>query len=359
MDCKEMHGLISEYLDDTLPVEQKKNMEAHLDQCDSCRRELAFHRQIQGALQGLGRETITAPAGFLDKVSAALQREAQKPRRKFVLLPAAWHKGVAAAAIFLLIVGNTVYFNDGVRTALGDMISGSTGQSTLVTIQPDGQVNLPEDPLGATIEPVSENPPDDPGLVPTDNNRPEGQPGDITANQASGEQTVTSQPTDPVGPSGQEAPTQEQHVLLADELIATSTYLRIATADLNVGKVQAEAIAVGAGAVVQTYPAQQETDGKKAVLIKITVPVGQAKGLIADLSNLGKVQKLQDDQQNLSASYKETQVYYNDLTARLAKETNVAERQRLEAQIAAYKQQLTAWNEQIDQQTISLWLESQ
>ena len=356
MDCREVYSLISEYLDDTLPLEQKESMEAHLSQCDSCQRELDFHKQIQATLRDLSQETITAPAGFSGRVTAALKLEAQKPRRKFAWLPAAWHKGVAAAAVFLLIVGNAVYFSDDIRTALGDRIS-DPGDLSVVAANPlDNPDVAPDESIGAVAEPISENPEDNPGAVPSENAPPESQPADVSVDQASGSQIATGQPA---GSPGQEAPVQEPRVLLADELIAASTYLRVTTADINVGKTQAEAIAAGVGATVQTYPAQQEADGKKTMLIKITAPVDQAQALIADLSNLGKVQKRQDDRQDLSASYKETQVYYSDLVARLAKETNPAERQRLEAQIAAYKQQLSAWNEQINQQTVSLWLESQ
>ena len=357
MDCKEVNQLISEYLDAELSPEQQKSMEAHLAQCASCQREMAFHRQLQGVLQELGQETSAAPAGFAGQVTAALQRETQKPRRKVAWLPAAWHKGVAAAAVLLLIAGNAVYFNDDFRTALGDRIFGPDEQSVLVSNQPDDPDAAPGEAVTAVIEPVTENQPDDSALTPPESNPPAGNVAGSPANNAPDSAAVNNPPA---GSPAQGTPEQEVRVLLAnEEWLATSTYLRVTIADLNTGKAQAEALAFGAGATVQAYPAQQEADGKKAVLIKITAPVAQAPALITDLARLGKVQKVQDDRQDLTVSYKETQVYCNDLIGRLAKETNAAERQRLEAQIAAYKQQLAAWDEQVNQQAISLWLESQ
>lgn len=364
MDCKEVNNLITEYLDDELSMEQRKAMEAHLADCASCRREIDDHRSIQAALRDIGRESVSAPAGFTGKVMAELERETVKPRRRFAWLPAAWHKGVAAAAIFLVLAGGAAGFNSELRIALRDKVF-VPEQTVLVTINnPDGSVTVVETKTTdidiAATDATTET---DASANVTGHERTEnapiigGDPAGTPMDEVVGEQPVTDETVD-VQPVNV-APEQEKRALLADGArTATSTYLRITAADLHAGKTQATALATAAGATVQAYPEQQEADGKKTMRIILTAPAGKAQGLIADLAALGVVQKNQNDKKDLTTRYNEVLVDYNDTLMRKAKETNQTEKQRLEAQMESYNLQLAAWDEEAGNQIISLILES-
>jgi len=365
MDCKEINSLITEYLDDTLSAKQKKAMEAHLANCSACRREITTYRNIQVVIQEIGKESVSAPAGFTGKVMAALEKETLKPKRKLAWLANTWRKGVAAAAVFLLVAGSAAAgFNSEFRVALTDKIFGSKETPEIVelavnTINPFNPIEGETTGLGSEdvdTGQLTENP-----EIGTSENNPSVGIQPVTPE---GTELSTGDPVEnitPVDSSNTAASELPPLVLLSEgtALIATSTNLRITTGDLSTGKTQATTLAVAAGATVQAFPEQPpDADGKKTMLIKLTVPTKHAPLLIAELSALGEVQKRTDDRKDLKARYDETKVDYYDIVERLTRETNQSEKQRLKAQADSYKQQLDAWNEEINNQVISLWLES-
>lgn len=68
MQCDQMQGLLSEYLDHALDDERRGRMDAHLLTCAHCRRELEALQALVGRLNAL--PTLKAPAGFLNRIHA-------------------------------------------------------------------------------------------------------------------------------------------------------------------------------------------------------------------------------------------------------------------------------------------------
>jgi putative zinc finger protein len=81
MTCHETRERLSELLDEALPARERADVEGHLAGCPECRREL---ERLRATVSLLARvEPVRAPAGFVDRVMAAVR-------------PVPWYRRLAA-----------------------------------------------------------------------------------------------------------------------------------------------------------------------------------------------------------------------------------------------------------------------
>ena len=85
MTCHDARASLSAFLDEALAPDERREVEAHLEGCAECRRELERLRQTVALLHRV--EPARAPVGFVDRVAAAAR-------------PRPWYRR-AAAAVFL------------------------------------------------------------------------------------------------------------------------------------------------------------------------------------------------------------------------------------------------------------------
>jgi hypothetical protein len=85
MTCHDARESLSAFLDEALAPDERRGVEAHLEGCAECRRELERLRQTVALLHRV--EPARAPVGFVDRVAAAAR-------------PRPWYRR-AAAAVFL------------------------------------------------------------------------------------------------------------------------------------------------------------------------------------------------------------------------------------------------------------------
>ena len=72
MTCDETRDLLSAYLDEAVDPDDRSRVDAHLEGCDECRREL---EALRGTVALLHRvEPVRAPVGFVDRVMVAARR---------------------------------------------------------------------------------------------------------------------------------------------------------------------------------------------------------------------------------------------------------------------------------------------
>lgn len=62
MPCRELVELITEYIEDRLSPPDRARFEAHVADCDACRRYLEQFRQTIGALGRLPEESLSSDA---------------------------------------------------------------------------------------------------------------------------------------------------------------------------------------------------------------------------------------------------------------------------------------------------------
>jgi len=89
MTCDETRDSLSAYLDEALTSEERSLVDAHLEGCAACRRELVALRGTVALLQRV--EPVRAPVGFVDRVVAAAR-------------PRPWYRRVAEAVLLPLSV---------------------------------------------------------------------------------------------------------------------------------------------------------------------------------------------------------------------------------------------------------------
>jgi anti-sigma factor RsiW len=71
MSCREVVGLLTEYLEATLPVQTRARVDAHLKTCPDCTVYLAQLRTTIGVLGRLGEDDVPAPV--LDELMQAFR----------------------------------------------------------------------------------------------------------------------------------------------------------------------------------------------------------------------------------------------------------------------------------------------
>ena len=118
MTCKNLEGLITEYLEEALSPPARADFEAHLAACPDCRERLDETRALIGASHDLGRkinqEWRTRTAGesseqFLETLQARALKESIAAKKRYRKL------APAAAAVIVIAVAAGVWFH--VQTA--------------------------------------------------------------------------------------------------------------------------------------------------------------------------------------------------------------------------------------------------
>ncbi|OPX92643.1 MAG: hypothetical protein A4E53_00371 [Pelotomaculum sp. PtaB.Bin104] len=349
MDCGKALLLISPHLDGALSEDEENALSGHMAVCVDCTWELELHKRLAGAFQEMGREEIQAPPELCDMVMAKIRTER---RAALSLLPVAWRKAAAAAAAMLLIAGGTAGVTAGLKLAgSGKMIS---LESTL-PMEESGtgsDILTPSNPAG-----TSSIQPGDSGQLPgaastTDDSRGESAQGnDNNTLDNTGNGTGWASPSSgaiATAPAG-----SETRALLSSNMKVNHTQLKMIVNDLNEAKIKATSMAAGSGATTQV-----QEGSSKIVIMRIIVNSDRDTDLISGLNGLGTVFNRTDESQDITSTYNEKLVQFNDLQSRISLTQNNTDQQQLEAQAASYKQQLDTWEAEAGKHVIVLWLES-
>ncbi|OPX94633.1 MAG: hypothetical protein A4E53_00045 [Pelotomaculum sp. PtaB.Bin104] len=347
MDCREALNLISSHLDGALSKDEQTALTEHMAVCATCAREMEMQQRLSRALREMGREEIQVPPELCGLVIGRLRAE-----RRTILprLPAAWQKAVAAAAAILLIAGSSAGINNGLKIAVVEKITGHDEPVTIVADNHDSGEQALNDATGSGSnqkdDSVQKSADVSSPVVAGAGNLPESAPDDNKADALSKTNNGISVLAD-IG----------SRALLSSEMKVTSTFLKIvADNDLTGVRTKAVALAAGSGAVTQVFP--EQNNGKKIVILRLTVDSNLASGLITELAGLGSLIDRKDESNDITSSYNETQVQYRDLQARIGSVSDPEERRQMEAQAASYKQRLDAWDAETGKRIITLWLES-
>lgn len=109
-DPHEDQALLSRYLDGDLQADQSTALERHIEQCETCRREI---KQLRQTIDWIGQlRQIQAPDDFPVKVHQKIRRQRGKRRRAMANTPTiggtTW---ITAILVFIVIaLSIAVYF---------------------------------------------------------------------------------------------------------------------------------------------------------------------------------------------------------------------------------------------------------
>ncbi len=347
MRCDEVNLLILSYLDGALSEYDEAMLSEHLAGCEACDRELALDRRLSVALREMGGEDIQAPPELSALVMAKLRTQRGK---SLTWLPAAWRSAIAAAAAILLIAGGSTGIATGLRIAdIGKMI-GLTTPVPLVNVDTSSGVSVTEKaPVGEPSLPDAST--QNPNNNSVTDGVQQGNPVDSTRENGEDAPNINDNNT---GTTVAVIPIEGTRAFLASELKIRSTILRVAVEDLNEARAKSVAMAAGAGASTQVFP-----EGKKDVMMRITVASDYAPQLVSDLARTGSLINREDGSSDVTSSYNETVVQYNDLQSRKSTARDAEEKRQLEAQAASCEQLLDAWQSDAGKRVITLWLETE
>jgi anti-sigma factor RsiW len=131
MTCADRRTALDAYLDGDLPVDARRDLDEHLEQCDACRAELEARRALRQTLRGafLRSPSLGPGEAFLARTRGTLLAEDRRTR------PAQWAAvgdwlGVAAA--FLLVAGlawlvNSIPRSQGMSLAMSAISAHAAG----------------------------------------------------------------------------------------------------------------------------------------------------------------------------------------------------------------------------------------
>jgi anti-sigma factor RsiW len=111
MDCAEIKGLLSEYLDGVLNPETKNRVDRHLAECHACREDLADLKALVHELGSM--EPIQPPEDFLVQVHGRLEKSSRFSRvfrTLFLPFQIKWPLQLAGAVAMAILVFSLVYF---------------------------------------------------------------------------------------------------------------------------------------------------------------------------------------------------------------------------------------------------------
>ena len=141
--CRNIRGMLSEYIDNRLDSEKKSLIERHLETCEACAKEL---ESLRVTVQLLHRVTeVPAPRSFTVAVPQRKRESAFGPSSLRWLRPAT---AVVAIALVVLLMGDflNAFQSHGVDLGPGNLtLSGTGGQFVSPPIDPEKQtmVNVP------------------------------------------------------------------------------------------------------------------------------------------------------------------------------------------------------------------------
>lgn len=330
MNCNETKELFSLWLDNEMNEQERELFQFHMKQCASCRLELEQWKNISLVLQELGKKEISAPPDFNSAVMTIIHQD-----RTINAKPARWQwtktakSGIAAAIILLF---TTLAINSTPLLQVADNSSPEKVKTHYAAPKKtnSNSVNPAEQVANVTAKsgtPAKEVP--------------------VNPNNGSGEQQIAAVPT-----KNPEA----RPVFLNKERFLTTVMLKLQVADPISVKTQAINMAKAAGAQTELL-GQQNQDGSKFAILKITTSLDSSESLLNQLKALGTQISIQEERQELTARFSTSLEQYRSLLDQREKVQDKEQIARLDQQIASLQEQLTSWDKQVQEASIVLWLE--
>ncbi len=337
MDCIRIEQLISPYLDGELAPSEAGEVRSHLGMCSMCQQEYETLALLSNAFKQTPNALLIAPAGFKDAVMLKIMNDANIEVRSNRLhwFNKSWRKLATGVAAALLIIIGAASINFAPPAQLAD-------NNPSVNTSPPTEIfnQLPTDNK-------------DPGIV-TPINKPT-PPAQTEPNTPVGTEPHTN-PTTEEPPVTIASTTKSAPVFLNHERVIKTTILKVAVVDSAQAQEKALQIAGASQAQIQNLGQQINESGSYTAL-KITVANANASLLITKLGDLGTITGQEVDKQDISTHYTETLSQYQILVTQRATLPDPSQKAQLDQRIELLEDELQAWEQKAEQETIVLWLE--
>lgn len=375
MTCQDVRKLLSLYIDKYLPPKEEAEVVAHIGTCRACAEEFAALKATLEALHSLIGLTPPAPPGLAGKITARIK---EVERHKCGL--STWKRWAAAAAIAITLGGGSLAY--AARSFVPAKLWAALNLQRIGQVETEarnlgagtGSISLKEEPKGSQGDKQGDKKPGNERLAPEKGK--EGLPlgelssGEQRAPESAPEETSKSSPSSSkpgLSEKGARPPAQvvaQNPVLkpltfLNKERKINSTYLKVATG--NVQEALEAALKAGAevGATSQVF-AVQNTGSNERAAVRFTVSPEAAPNLVERLSRVGTDSVLLDkreESEDITARFSATLEQYREAVAKANAASSEKERQELIAQAQFLEKQLSIWDKEASEQVIIFWLE--
>lgn len=137
MRCNDVEELLDAYIDGLLPEKDRKELDSHMEECGSCKKEYAELKEMIYGLRAVAM--VTVPADFTYRVMDRINKYSRNSIAEwfdFVFTPRVVRWNVATVVSLVLLVGISLHFLPEKRFGNGDVINVKF------------ELKLPEDHLG-------------------------------------------------------------------------------------------------------------------------------------------------------------------------------------------------------------------
>lgn len=332
MKCDHIKELLSPYLDQMTDERENQLVEAHLAQCDDCRRELKQLEQMHALLGNLYAPQL--PESFADDLHWRLLKE-----RRRLIAPAELKRprkqGWIAAAVAGLALAAGIF-------ASTFLPVGSIAQLW----QDDG--NKKDNNAKVAVEDIIQR---FQAWRDADKEQPE-----QVAETPGTEQQISQQPGQPVVEAPEPAENNNQvdeqplEIAQVEPKIADVVKYRIKVDSLadSVDKVVAIAAASGAEPTVAAGTTMIAMNGSATREVSLKVPRDQAEQVLGQLSGVGSASAPMSEQVELTEQYQEAVITIEAIAEEIEK-LEAQGREEDQARIESLKQQHQNWNKKKEQ----------
>jgi len=119
--CSNFHKALSVFIDDEMKPREREQMEIHISQCDSCRREVEKLKEMVGIMRVMPDPEI--PAQLWESTRRRLEADSEEQVKSWIFRIPKWSYVPAAAALLILLVffaGSQFYYKGDTETPTFD-----------------------------------------------------------------------------------------------------------------------------------------------------------------------------------------------------------------------------------------------
>lgn len=345
--CSQATDLFSPYLDgEFLSEDDRKNLEKHLSTCDRCSHEIQNWKAMAETLRSLDM-SVSAPNNFCYNVMSNLNQHPDNVlefKKKPTFARARYY--VAAVAAAALVFGSTWGVNFGSKVAkqnteVAVQQPRDNGQSEII-LDNKSQTSKKENTTNNSIDNnKSEKASNSPGTI--DNSK------QLPTNNINPASTQPQKQVSAVSETGQK-------VFLATNAKIESSILKLSVKNSDEASAKAISYAKSFSGQAETIT-QQQKDSKRVQVLRMIVPKNKGEGFISQTLSLGAYINRQDDTRDITDAYNEVQAKQQEILQNLKSTSDLNTRKQLENDLAALKQQQQAWDNELKNYIILLWLE--
>jgi hypothetical protein len=339
INCNQAQELFYGFTACELSSEDMRLLSRHEASCPACGPEFQEWRRLRQALQSSGiAPTTDFKAGVMGRIRSTRKAPAaQRSRSGVAIWQHGWARGVAAAAVVLIMLTGVAKL-----PTVENLVAHSGKPAT---------VALEQNPTGGQeqVQPTAPaSPVQKPPKQTASNNTP-------STNSAPSVQPVQPKPQEtPGGNKEPQIPSGGPFIVSSEPMVITTTTIQIAVNNLDQAQSAALSIADAWGATLSSEQSAQDS-GHSMLFLHFTVDPEKANAFLSRLDSLGSVVSEDTVNKDVTGDYSSALEKYQALEAQQSAAAD-SDNDQYTSQITMLESELQNWHDASGKQIVVLWM---